>query len=80
MKATYVAQDDPPEVFFANFIIQSDQPTTPSAQQTVNLERFVSFVWIVCIAILFVTGTFFFGWSIYSEMRLANVKEDTTSS
>jgi hypothetical protein len=46
----------------------------------VVIERFVSFVWIVCITILFVTGTFFFGWSIYSEMRLANVKEDTTSS
>jgi hypothetical protein len=46
----------------------------------VVIERFVSFVWIVCIAILFVTGSFFFGWSIYSEMHLINVKEDTTSS
>jgi hypothetical protein len=47
--------------------------------ESLYTRGFADTVWIVCIVVLFITGTFFFGWSTSLEYLLFEVKEEEQS-
>jgi hypothetical protein len=44
--------------------------------ESIYAKGFTDTVWILCIVVLFVTGTFFLGWSISLEYLFFEVKEE----
>jgi hypothetical protein len=45
--------------------------------ESIYAKGFTDTVWIICIVVLFVTGTFFLGWSTSLEYLFFEVKEET---
>jgi hypothetical protein len=48
--------------------------------ERVVIEKYVSFVWIVSIGILFVTGVFFLGYSMHLEVNVLTPRKKGTPS